>query len=105
MIEAEDATVAVPPRPYITANAEIKSMEQYRSMYNRSLKDPEGFWGEMANKHLDWFRPYTNVMQGSMEAGDVAWFTQGKLNVSYNCVDRHLKTRGDKVGAVRVYLV
>ena len=50
--------------------------------------------------NLSWFRDFTEVRQGGFENGDVAWFTGGKLNVSYNCIDRHVKTRGDQVAII-----
>ncbi len=74
--------------------------ETYLKMYERSIKDPEGFWGEQA-KRLDWFKPWTKVKDGSFE-GDIRikWFVDGKLNVSYNCLDRHLEKRGDQVAII-----
>ncbi|BGO93616.1 hypothetical protein NBRC10512_001250 [Rhodotorula toruloides] len=62
--------------------------EEYKELYERSIKDPLGFWDEMAKEHLYWHRPYTTVQAGSFTAGDVQWFPEGGLNVSYNCVDR-----------------
>jgi len=73
---------------------------KYLQMYEQSVKDPEGFWGEQA-KRLDWFKPWTKVKEGSFE-GDVRikWFTDGKLNVSYNCLDRHLAKRADQIALI-----
>ncbi len=72
----------------------------YRRMYEQSISDPEGFWGKQAGC-LDWFRPWTKVKEGSFD-GDVhiSWFCGGKLNVSYNCLDRHLAMRGDAVALI-----
>ncbi|MCE5334421.1 MAG: acetate--CoA ligase [Desulfobacteraceae bacterium] len=74
--------------------------EQYLKMYEQSVKDPEGFWGEVA-KRIDWFEPFTKVKAGSFD-GDIRikWFVDGKLNVSYNCLDRHLATRGDQTAII-----
>ena len=74
--------------------------EKYLKMYEQSVKDPEGFWGEQA-KRLDWFEPWKKVKDTSYE-GDVhiRWFEGGKLNVSYNCLDRHLEKRGDQVAII-----
>ena len=71
--------------------------EKYAEMYKRSLDDPEGFWMEHG-KRLDWFTPYTKAKNTSWEQGDfgIKWFEDGELNVAYNCIDRHLETRGDK---------
>ncbi len=94
---AMEKELAVPPHDYIRKGAEINSMEQYAALYKRSIEDTDGFWGEMAKKHLDWFEPFTSVQHGSFAEGDIAWFLQGKLNACYNCIDRHIPTRGDKV--------
>ncbi|TPE52762.1 AMP-binding protein, partial [Amaricoccus solimangrovi] len=71
--------------------------EQYAAMYAASMADPEGFWGEQG-KRLDWIAPYTKVKNTSFDYHDVSikWFEDGVLNVSANCVDRHLATRGDQ---------
>jgi len=72
----------------------------YRSWYERSVTDPDGFWGEHGRR-LDWFKPYTKVKNASFD-GDVSikWFEDGELNVSHNCIDRHLATRGDQVAII-----
>ncbi|MCZ2110159.1 MAG: acetate--CoA ligase [Dehalococcoidia bacterium] len=75
----------------------VQSLAEYQEIYDRSIRDPEGFWSEMANEYLDWMAPFTRVRDEDLEAGKVAWFLGGKLNVSVNCVDRHLETRGGKV--------
>jgi acetyl-CoA synthetase len=69
-------------------------------MYERSVTDPEGFWGEVA-KRIDWFEPFTSVKSGDF-TGDIQikWFEGGKLNVSYNCIDRHLDKRADQVAII-----
>ncbi|HUY04507.1 MAG TPA: acetate--CoA ligase, partial [Rhodocyclaceae bacterium] len=70
---------------------------RYEAMYARSVKDPEGFWGEQAGR-LDWIRPFTKVMNVSFRPEDlfIKWFEDGTLNVAANCIDRHLKTRGEQ---------
>jgi acetyl-CoA synthetase len=74
---------------------------KYLQMYKRSLDDPNGFWGE-AGKRIDWIKPYTKVKNTSYAPGNVSikWYEDGVLNVSANCVDRHLKTRGDQVAII-----
>jgi len=69
---------------------------QYQEMYARSLADPDGFWQEQALENLDWFEPFTQVSDFDFHAADIKWFEGGKLNVSYNCIDRHLATRADQ---------
>ncbi|WP_421725883.1 acetate--CoA ligase [Bauldia sp.] len=70
---------------------------KYDAMYRQSVEDPDTFWGEQA-KRLDWIKPFTIVKNTSFEVPDVSikWFEDGVLNVSANCVDRHLQTRGDQ---------
>ncbi len=74
---------------------------KYQEMYDRSVKDPAGFWGDMG-KRLDWIKPYTKVKNTSFEPEtfSIKWYEDGSLNVCYNCVDRHLKTRGDQVAII-----
>ena len=69
----------------------------YQAMYRRSLADPEGFWADMANEHVHWFRKWDKVADWRFD-GDVGirWFDGARVNVSYNCLDRHLDERGDK---------
>ena len=75
--------------------------QKYQSMYKRSVEDPNGFWGEHG-KRLDWIKPYTKVKNTTFAAPDVAikWYEDGTLNVSANCIDRHLTHRGDKVAII-----
>jgi acetyl-CoA synthetase len=75
--------------------------EKYRAMYAASIADPVAFWGEQG-KRLDWMTPYTQVKDVSWETGDlhVKWYHDGVLNVSANCLDRHLEKRGDKAAMI-----
>jgi acetyl-CoA synthetase len=66
------------------------SSEQYQSLYQQSVQDPEKFWGEMATTQLTWSHPWEKVLQGDMRQGNIEWFVGGKLNACFNCVDRHL---------------
>ncbi len=74
---------------------------KYQALYRRSVEDPVGFWGEMGRR-LDWIRPYTKVKHTSFDPHNVSirWFEDGTLNVSANCIDRHLKTRADQVAII-----
>ena len=73
----------------------------YRDMYARSVRDPEGFWGEHG-KRIDWIKPYTRVKRTSFAPGNVSieWFGDGTTNVSLNCIDRHLAKRADQVAII-----
>ncbi|KAG1707796.1 Acetyl-coenzyme A synthetase [Nymphon striatum] len=83
------------------AQANINA-EQYKEMYQRSIDDPDGFWAEQANKYVSWFKPWDEVSDWSFDQEDlhINWFKNAKLNVSYNCLDRHLETRGDQVAII-----
>lgn len=78
-----------PPAEF-TANALISSEEQYQAMWQQAKDDPETFWGDLAKSELDWFQPFDTVMEGAMP--ETKWFQGGKINASYQCLDRHLKT-------------
>ena len=78
------------PAAEFTKNAHIKSKEQYQEMYDRSIQDPDGFWAEQAER-LTWFKKWDRVANYDLAAGDIKWFEGGKLNVSYNCLDRHVE--------------
>jgi acetyl-CoA synthetase len=65
----------------------------YQAMYRRSVEDPEGFWAEMADAFLSWNQTWDSVVRYDFTNGDAQWFAGGKLNVSYNCIDRHLPQR------------
>jgi acetyl-CoA synthetase len=74
---------------------------KYKEMYARSIKDPNGFWSEQA-KRIDWSKPFTKVKNTSYNPKNVSikWFEDGKLNVAYNCVDRHLAKRGEQTAII-----
>ncbi|ABK43119.1 acetyl-coenzyme A synthetase [Magnetococcus marinus MC-1] len=85
-----------PVDPNVAANALINE-EQYQEMYKRSIDDPAAFWAEQAEARIDWFKKWDNVLDFDLRKGHIKWFEGAKLNVSYNCIDRHLEKRGDKV--------
>lgn len=81
-----------PPSREFSEKAAIKSMAEYKKLWERSLKDPEGFWGELAGE-LEWFKKWDKLVEYDFkDKPDVRYFPGGKLNVSYNCLDRHLST-------------
>jgi len=88
-----------PVKPEIAAKAHITA-ETYQAMYDRSINDPESFWAEQAKLFLDWQEPWHTVMRCDYQQADIHWFEGGKLNVSVNCLDRHLETRGDQVALI-----
>ncbi|MBI5407923.1 MAG: acetate--CoA ligase [Nitrospirae bacterium] len=81
-----------PPPKEFSEKAYVKSAEEYEKMYKRSIEDPEGFWAEMADENLSWHKKSDKVVERDFTKPEVKWFIGGKLNVSYNCLDRHLNT-------------
>ena len=73
---------------------------QYQAMYTASIEQPEVFWADQAKHLLTWQQPWTTVMEADMAAGNIAWFKGGRLNVSVNCIDRHLPTRGAQTAII-----
>jgi acetyl-CoA synthetase len=87
------------PVPANFKDAHINA-EQYKAMYQRSLDDPDGFFSEMATEFLSWDQPWSKVVEYDFVKGEAAWFAGGKLNVSYNCIDRHLPERADQTAII-----
>ena len=83
----------------VAANAWINN-DQYLSMYKRSVDDPEGFWAEQAGQLLTWSKRWDKVLDWDFTKGHIRWFDGGKLNVSQNCLDRHLATRGNQIAII-----
>ncbi len=91
--------VVAPPAD-LAAKAHISSEAQYQEMYDRSIADPEGFWGEIAETFV-WKEKWSKVLDYTFEGNvDVKWFVDGKTNLSVNCLDRHLEERGDKTAII-----
>lgn len=84
-----------PVKKNIESHAHIKGKEAYQEMYNRSIKDPEGFWLEVS-EDISWFHPPHKAGAGDFHHVNFSWFQGGKLNASYNCLDRHLEKRAQK---------
>src|SRR5215213_3344254 len=87
-----------PPPAGFAARARLNDAAAYQKMYRRSIDDPDGFWAEMARTELAWTRPFSKVREGELPW--VKWFSDGELNLSANCLDRHLDSRGDKPAIV-----
>ena len=87
-----EETRKFPPSREFSEKAHIKSLEEYKKLYERSIKDPEGFWGEQA-QNLEWFKKWDKVLDYNFGGNlYIKWFQGGKINVTVNCLDRHLKT-------------
>ncbi|MBN2841139.1 MAG: acetyl-coenzyme A synthetase, partial [Coriobacteriia bacterium] len=80
----------VQPPARVTERAHLQSMAEYTELYQRSIEDPEGFWADMAEQMLHWDKKWHTVLDYDFEKPYVKWFVGGKINVTYNCIDRHL---------------
>jgi len=87
------------PSPEFVKQANVSGMAAYRALCDEAERDFEGFWGRLAREHVLWSKPFTKVLDES-NAPFFKWFYDGELNASYNCLDRHLKTQGDKVAII-----
>ncbi len=76
------------------------NLEQYQAMYEQSVSDPEGFWSEHAEKMVSWTKPWSTVKDVDFHSGKIRWFDGGTLNVSYNCIDRHLPERANDTAII-----
>jgi acetyl-CoA synthetase len=94
-------TQSIYPIPSSVKESAIINEEKYLELYKWSLEDPEAFWKEQGQR-LDWFKPYTTAKNTSFDKGhvDIKWYEDGQLNASYNCIDRHLKDKADKVALI-----
>lgn len=85
----------IPVKKSIESKSHLKGIASYQEMYQRSIRDPEGFWLEAA-KNIDWFQSPRRAKSGDFNRVNYSWFAQGKLNASYNCLDRHLEKKADR---------
>jgi acetyl-CoA synthetase len=88
-----------PPPPEFSAHAHVRSLADYERLRAEAARDHEGFWARLAREEMDWHKPFASVLDSS-QAPHYQWFADGELNVSVNCLDRHLATRGDKTAIV-----
>eukprot|EP00535_Pseudo-nitzschia_heimii_P000054 CAMPEP_0197181700 /NCGR_PEP_ID=MMETSP1423-20130617/5905_1 /TAXON_ID=476441 /ORGANISM="Pseudo-nitzschia heimii, Strain UNC1101" /LENGTH=657 /DNA_ID=CAMNT_0042631997 /DNA_START=90 /DNA_END=2063 /DNA_ORIENTATION=+ len=85
MSASEAIAKILPAKPSI-------ALDQYKALHKQSIENPKEFWGNAAREHLDWFRPFDEVVDGGFEHGDARWFEGGKLNLCYNALDRHVNS-------------
>lgn len=78
------------------SNYHIKHLEEYYQVYRKSVRNPEGFWEEIAEEHFMWRKKWDNVLSWDFSKPEVKWFEGAQLNITENCIDRHLATRGEK---------
>jgi len=84
----------------VTISRTFASREEFNVLHQASQQNPLGFWDQQARQNIEWFAPYTEVYEGKFNEGNMAWFVNGKINVSYNCVDRHAAKNPDRVAII-----
>ena len=78
----------------------IKNLEEYFKVYRKSIREPELFWEEIAEEHFSWYKKWNKVLDWDFKKPEVKWFEGAKLNITENCIDRHLRTRGNKTAII-----
>ena len=78
----------------------IKTIEEYQKAYQQSIKNPEQFWGDIARENFDWYQPWKTVLSGSFDKANVKWFDGAELNITHNCIDRHLKNNANQTAII-----
>ena len=78
----------------------IDNFEQYFKHYNKSIREPRKFWGKIAEENFTWYQQWDKVVDFDMENADIKWFTEAKVNIVKNCIDRHLAKRGEKTAII-----
>src|SRR5512143_3453913 len=92
-------TRVFPPSDAFAKQANVSGMDAYKALCRQAETDYEGFWAGLARQTMDWKKPFTRTLDES-NAPFYKWFDDGELNVSYNCLDRHLEKRGDKTALI-----
>ncbi|KQN43516.1 acetyl-coenzyme A synthetase [Pseudomonas sp. Leaf48] len=88
------------PKADAVRRAAQLSQDDYQRLYRQSIEHPSTFWAEQATRFLDWSAPWDTVQRYNLKTGEASWFAGAKLNVSYNCIDRHLEKRADQVAII-----
>ena len=92
--------IAVHPVPGNLSESAHINNDKYLEMYQRSINDRDAFWAEQAESFLDWYGKWDKVQECDYNSASIKWFSGGTLNVSYNCLDRHLESRGDQTAII-----
>ncbi|AOE87454.1 acetate--CoA ligase [Pseudomonas sp. TCU-HL1] len=92
--------ISLHPVPDAVRKHALIDNDAYQRLYQQSIEQPELFWGEQATSFLTWFKPWDQVHRSDLAKGEAEWFKGGKLNVAYNCIDRHLEQRGEQVAII-----
>ena len=78
------------PSKHFSKNSHFSSIEDYEQSYRKSIEDPDKFWSNVANR-ISWFKPWKKTSNYNFKNAEIRWFEEAKLNVSYNCLDRHIE--------------
>lgn len=101
MYDPADVYAAIPSKEKrFTLTDSISLPLPFKELYELSLNDPERFWNNQAGQYLEWQHPYETISGGGFEEGDYNWFEGGKINACYNCIDKHLPDKADKVAII-----
>ncbi|MND58869.1 Acetyl-coenzyme A synthetase [compost metagenome] len=92
--------ISLHPVPDAVRKHALIDNDTYQRLYQQSIEQPELFWGEQATSFLTWFKPWDQLHRSDLKKGEAEWFKGGKLNVAYNCIDRHLEQRGDQIALI-----
>ncbi len=92
--------ISLHPVPDAVRKHALIDNDAYLRLYQQSVEQPELFWGEQATSFLTWFKPWDQLHRSDLKKGEAEWFKGGKLNVAYNCIDRHLEQRADQVAII-----
>ena len=95
-----EAREALYPVPETTREGAAISLEDYQRLYRESLDSPDEFWGREARERLEWISDFKTVSRSNFRTGEIAWFEEGRINASYNCLDRHLSKRGEQTALI-----
>ncbi|REL36459.1 acetate--CoA ligase [Thalassotalea euphylliae] len=88
-----------PVSPQATQNTHINA-DKYQQMYQQSIEQPDVFWAEQAEQFIDWYKPWEKVSEVDYQTADISWFKGAQLNVSYNCIDRHLASKANQTAII-----
>ena len=88
------------PVPETIAENTLIDSEAYQHLYSESINNPEKFWGDQAHRFISWSRPWSRVLEWDYHKGLIRWFDDARLNVCYNCLDRHLDKHGDRTAII-----
>lgn len=98
IINKEEQVETYPPFAHFTKIATINDLDEFKRNYRHSIDEPELFWSEQAKKHIKWFKPFDKTLEWNLPVSK--WFSNGKLNVCYNCLDKHLNTATENKVAI-----